>query len=143
MRAAGLKSLHRRSGYKLRLWSKVEYEALLKDPLTVITQDTYGFALGRVINDEAELLMIVVVEERQGQGNGSRYLQAFEEIVTRKGAKCCFLEVAELNLNARALYYAQNFEEIGRRKAYYQIHGNNRMDAIIMRKSFVKPLSFN
>ena len=113
-----------------------EYENLLKDPLTVITQDAYGFAIGRLIDDEAELLMIAIVQERQGLGNGKQHLQLFEAIVTRKGAKFCFLEVSESNINARALYQAQNFKEIGRLKAYYQIHENHRMDAIIMRKSF-------
>ena len=142
MRAADLEDLQRRSGYTLRLWTESEYEKLLKDPLTVITQDAYGFAIGRLIDDEAELLMIAIVQERQGLGNGKQHLQLFEAIVTRKGAKFCFLEVSESNINARALYQAQNFKEIGRRKAYYQIHENNRMDAIIMRKSFEHPLNF-
>ena len=143
MSATVLKLLQRRSGYMFRLWSHEEYETLLKDPRTIITQDTYGFALGRIIEDEAELLMIAVTKGRQRQGHGSRYLQAFEAILTKKGAKCCFLEVAESNRKAQALYRARNFEEIGRRKAYYRLQGNNHMDAIIMRKTFIKPQSFD
>ena len=143
MSAKDLELLQRRSGHLLRTWTQAEYEALLKDPKKVITQGTYGFALGRLIDDEAELLMIAVVKDRQGQGNGSRYMKAFEAILTKKGAKYCFLEVAETNLKAQAFYHGRNFEEIGRRKAYYRVHGNDSVDAIIMRKSFVQPNSSN
>ena len=136
MSARNLESIHRASGYAHRIWSASEYNTLLEDPRTVLVQDTYCFAIGRLVAGEAELLMIAVAQEHQGQGLGRRSLNIFEEVLITKGATCCFLEVAKTNISACTLYEAEGFDVISTRKAYYQFGKNNRVDALIMQKMF-------
>ena len=136
MSARNLESIHRTSGYAHRIWSASEYNTLLEDPRTVLVQDTYCFAIGRLVAGEAELLMIAVAQEHQGQGLGRRSLNIFEEVLITKGATCCFLEVAKTNISACTLYEAEGFNVISTRKAYYQLGKNNRVDALIMQKMF-------
>ncbi|MEL7014140.1 MAG: GNAT family N-acetyltransferase, partial [Pseudomonadota bacterium] len=51
-----------------------------------------------------------------------------------RSANTIFLDVAETNTGARALYAGAGFEEKGRRRAYYQTpHG--RVDALLLVKS--------
>ena len=134
-----LEAIHRKSGDTNRIWSASEYDRLLDDPLTVLVRNSCSFVIGRLVAGEAELLMIAVEQEHQGKRVGRRSLSRFEEILIENGATCCFLEVATANVNARALYESQGFNVIATRKAYYEIDKNNRIDALIMRKTF--PLS--
>lgn len=136
MSAQSLEAIHRESGYAHRIWSASEYDTLLEDPRTVLVQDSYCFAIGRLVAGEAELLMIAVVQEHQGKGLGRRSLNIFEEVMITKGATCCFLEVAKTNISACTLYEAEGFDVISTRKAYYQLGKNNRVDALIMQKMF-------
>ena len=136
MSARNLETIHRKSGYAHRIWSVSEYEILLEDPRTVLVQDSYCFAIGRLVAREAELLMIAVGQEHQGKGLGRRSLNMFEKVLITKGATCCFLEVAKTNISACTLYEAKGFDVISTRKAYYQFGKNNRVDALIMRKTF-------
>ena len=136
MSARYLENIQRQSGYAHRIWSASEYDTLLKNPLTVLVRNSYCFAIGRLVAGEAELLMIAVAKEHQGKGLGRRSLNIFEEVLIKKGATCCFLEVAKTNINARTLYEAEGFEVISTRKAYYQLGKNNRVDAVMMRKTF-------
>ena len=80
--------------------------------------------------------MIAVGQEHQGKGLGRRSLNMFEKVLITKGATCCFLEVAKTNFSACNMYEAEGFEVISTRKAYYQLGKNNRVDALIMRKTF-------
>ncbi len=92
-----------------------------------------GFALGRVVLDEAELLTIAVDPDQQGHGLGRACLAAFEAEAARRGATVLHLEVAETNAPARALYRSAGWQETGCRKAYYKA-GEARIDAILMTK---------
>ena len=136
MSARNLETIHRKSGYTRRIWSASEYDTLLKDPRTVLVQDSCYFAIGRLVAGEAELLMIAVTQEHQGRGLGRRSLNIFEEVLIAKGATCCFLEVAKTNISACTLYETEGFDVISTRKAYYQLGKNNRVDALIMQKMF-------
>ena len=131
-----LETIHRQSGDTHRIWSASEYDRLLNDPLTVLIQDSCSFVLGRLVAREAELFMIAVAQEHQGKGIGRHSLRRFEETLITKGATCCFLEVAKTNFSACNMYEAEGFEVISTRKAYYQLGKNNRVDALIMRKTF-------
>ena len=136
MSARNLETIHRQSGYTQRIWSASEYDTLLEDPFTVLVQDSYSFAIGRLVVREAELLMIAVSQEQQGKGLGRRCLNIFEKVLITKGATSCFLEVAKANISACTLYEAQGFDVISTRRAYYQFGKNHRVDALIMRKMF-------
>lgn len=96
-------------------------------------QNLFGFALGRVTLDEAELLTIAVDPRHQGKGIGRQCLDAFEAQATQNGASRAFLEVAADNNNARALYHTSGWIKDGTRPNYYS-GATGREDAILMSK---------
>ncbi len=96
-----------------------------------------GFALGREIAGEVELLTLAVDPDHQRQGNGRALLAAFEAEATKRGATDAFLEVADNNTTACALYRAAGYTESGRRAAYYRPPTGPRIAAIIMRKPLI------
>ena len=52
-----------------------------------------------------------------------------------RGARRIFLEVAEDNAAARALYAAFGYTEIARRRDYYRTQTGQRRDALVMEKT--------
>jgi ribosomal protein S18 acetylase RimI-like enzyme len=91
-----------------------------------------GYLLAMMVDDEAEILSIGVMPDRQRQGVGKRLLQHFfDHGVSRKMARAV-LEVAEDNAPAFGLYRDFGFAEFGRRKGYYK-QGNQKIDAIMMK----------
>ncbi len=96
-------------------------------------QNLVGFALGRVILDEAELLTLAIDPACQRKGLGSECLAAFEAEAARRGAVHLHLEVADANSPARALYRSAGWRDTGRRKGYYRTP-DARIDAILMSK---------
>lgn len=94
-----------------------------------------GFAISRVVLDEAELLTIALDREVRGRALAMPLLMRHARKVRQAGARVLFLEVAGDNAPALALYRAAGFAEIGRRKAYYPPHEAEgpRRDALTMR----------
>jgi len=78
-----------------------------------------GFALGRVQADQAEILTIAVRPGARGQGLGHLLLHALMSGAARRGAAELFLEVAEHNAAARALYDRVGAQLVGHRPRYY------------------------
>ena len=97
-------------------------------------QSLQGFALGRIILDEAELLTLAVDPSHQRQGLGQALLAGFEAEANARGARTAFLEVAATNTAARALYERAGWVETGRRTAYYAATPA-RIDAILMTRA--------
>lgn len=88
-----------------------------------------GFAAWRRLSpEESELLNLAVSPEWQGMGVASALLNWLVD--EAKGD--IFLEVAENNAPARALYRKHKWVQIDIRKGYY--HGGN-IDGIVMKKS--------
>lgn len=125
-------------------WGRGEFERMLleghvADVLVsrgLFGEIVIGFAISRVVLDEAELLSIALDPEVQGLGLSTLLLQRHAERVRRAGAACLFLEVAIDNAAALALYRGAGFVEIGRRKGYYTGGPGNavsRRDALAMR----------
>ena len=79
-----------------------------------------GFAVARVLVREWELENIVVAEEAQRRGLGTRLLGELVSLARSQGAQSIFLEVRESNRAARALYLKCAFVENGYRESYYQ-----------------------
>ncbi|MAU52788.1 MAG: ribosomal-protein-alanine acetyltransferase [Roseovarius sp.] len=102
-----------------RAWSAAEFAALLASPHVFVTGDARGFALGRVIADEAELLTLATDPGHRRQGRAHACLAAFAEEAQARGAATAFLEVAEDNAAALALYAQAGFGETARRAGYY------------------------
>ena len=98
------------------------------------TETLVAFALGRVILDEAELLTLAVDPRLRRAGLGRSCLAGFEAEARARGAARAFLEVAEDNAPARALYGTGGWAETGLRRAYYRTE-NGRIDAVLMSKS--------
>jgi len=129
-----LAALHAAAFTIPRPWSAAEFAALLGGPGIVLVGDAEGIALGRVTLDEAELLTIAVPPPLQGTGRGRALLKAFEAGAAAAGATRVFLEVAEDNAAARALYAAAGYDESGRRPGYYAGPDSRRRDALVLTK---------
>jgi [ribosomal protein S18]-alanine N-acetyltransferase len=78
--------------------------------------------------DEAHLLNITVLPERQRCGLGGELLGYLFDVARSHGAVRMLLEVRPGNDAALALYRRFGFGEIGRRRGYYQ----GSEDAIVM-----------
>lgn len=105
-------------------WSEDSFGRLLAMPgaLALVAESgdqPAGFLLLRLAADEAEVITIAVRPRQQRLGVGRALLQAGLAEAGRRGAAACFLEVAEGNAAARALYGALGFAEVGRRAGYY------------------------
>jgi len=114
-------------------WSAASIAGLLAQPgVVALSARGAGFVLVRVAADEAEIVTVCVLTGLRQQGLGSHLIQAAAAKAETLGAKTLFLEVAEDNASARALYMQLGFAEVGKRKAYYQA-GTSWADALVMR----------
>jgi ribosomal-protein-alanine N-acetyltransferase len=118
---------------KGQVWTEDEITALRRRPTTdfVATGDD-GFALLQILPPEAEILTLAVDPAVQGQGLGAVLVELAAAHVAGKGAETIFLEVAEDNAAARALYARTGFTEIGRRRGYYARADGPAADALIL-----------
>jgi ribosomal-protein-alanine N-acetyltransferase len=89
-----------------------------------------GFVLARVAADEAEILTLAVMPGARRQGHGGALLSGAMAGAAVRGAAAMFLEVAERNAAARALYARAGFTEAGRRRRYYA----DGADALVLRR---------
>jgi len=118
-----------------RAWSAPEFRALLQSDHVFSTGDAHAFALGRVVLDEAELLTLATDPAHRRAGRARACLTAFEAQAAARGAVSAFLEVAEDNAPALALYRAANYREMGRRKGYYTAPDGTPVDALVLAKT--------
>ena len=79
-----------------------------------------GFILCWRVADEAELLTLAVAERARNRGVGALLLEAAVRGCAASGCDSLWLEVAEDNIAARALYQSSGFRESGRRPGYYR-----------------------
>ncbi len=129
--AALLAALHERSFTPEQRWDRAAMAALLDmpgcfaclheaaDPWHPGRTTPRGMAMLRVTADEAELLTVAVLPAARGAGVGAALLGAAIAEAARRGAGRMFLEVAEGNAAARALYDRHGFAPVGRRRNYY------------------------
>lgn len=96
-----------------------------------------GFAIARVAADEAELLSIGVLDRFRRKGIATELLAHVIEYVASRGAKKLFLEVAEDNVAAQALYVAHGFTRVGRRPDYYRARDGAATAALTLRRHIV------
>jgi ribosomal-protein-alanine N-acetyltransferase len=93
-----------------------------------------GFILCRVMAGEAEVLTLAVRPERRRRGVASALVEAALTLAAQT-AEAMFLEVAEDNPDALALYQRSGFSAVGRRAGYYAREGAAAVDAIVMRRT--------
>jgi ribosomal-protein-alanine N-acetyltransferase len=90
-----------------------------------------GFALARVVLDEAELLLLAVQPAQRRSGIGRALLAAVSNQARGRGATRLHLEMRDGNPAAH-LYQGAGFAEIGRRRRYYRGNGGSSLDAITL-----------
>ena len=113
-------------------WSASAFADLLTQPGMLLQADNDGFILVRVAADEAEILTLAVRPAKRRMGVGSRLVEAVAARAIVLGATRLFLEVAEDNPGAGALYAALGFEAAGRRPRYYARPNGSAVDALLL-----------
>ncbi|WP_296643674.1 ribosomal protein S18-alanine N-acetyltransferase [Roseinatronobacter sp.] len=113
-------------------WSAADFAAFLQDPTTLLVTHSHGFALLRIVLDEAEILTFAVDPAAQGQGHGGVILANALRQANAGGAARVFLEVAADNAPARALYARAGFVQTGLRKGYYAQSAAAPVDALLL-----------
>lgn len=129
-----LAATHARAFATTRGWSASEFGALLASPGTILVGTPTAFVLGRVTVDEAEILTLAADPAHQRQGLARVALAGFEAKASAAGARTIFLEVAEDNDAAKALYACAGYVRIGRRPRYYTTPTGNPIAALILQK---------
>lgn len=138
MEPAVLAALHARCFVSPPPWSAAAFAGLLADAQVALLAEPggRGFALARVVADEAELLTLAVLPEARRQGVGRALLARFEQLAAARGAARGFLEVAEDNAAACALYAAAGWSPVGRRPGYYRVPGRAPVAALVLERRF-------
>ncbi|MDX2202035.1 MAG: ribosomal protein S18-alanine N-acetyltransferase [Hyphomicrobiaceae bacterium] len=120
-------------------WTAEAFERLLAHPGSIALlarvgtpPQTVGFVLAQMAADEAEILTLGVGAEHQRHGVGQRLVEAICRAARKSEVRRLFLEVAEANAAARALYRKLGFKEVGERKGYYQPPGGPPENATVM-----------
>lgn len=117
-------------------WDEAALTELLASPGVFAVAEEDGFTLIRVVVDEAEILTLAVRPSARRAGLGVRLVEAAVVRAAALGAERMFLEVAEGNVAARALYARSGFVEIGRRRGYYSHTDGRREDALTLVLNF-------
>ncbi|QCO57160.1 GNAT family N-acetyltransferase (plasmid) [Pseudorhodobacter turbinis] len=126
--------LHARSFTTPPPWSAQAFAALIESPGTFIRGDARGFVMGRALAGEAEVLTLAVAPDFRRKGHARSLMTAFHD-AARPAADTAFLEVAEDNNAAIALYLSLGYAEVGRRPRYFEAPHGARIDALVMRLS--------
>lgn len=135
MNVADLATLHAKAFSATRAWSGSEFASLLAQPGTFHTGDAKCFALIRVVADEAEILTLATDPAVRRQGRARAVLRAAIAEATTRNAGKMFLEVAEDNTPAIALYAEAGFVRVGRRPGYYVPKNAAPVAALIMQRA--------
>jgi len=121
-------------------WDQTALSELLASPGVFAVAEDDGFILIRVVVDEAEILTLAVRPSARRAGLGARLVEAAVVRAAALGAERMFLEVAEGNAAARALYARSGFVEMGRRRGYYSHVDGRREDALTLVLKFSRYL---
>lgn len=92
-----------------------------------------GYAGLMVVADEGYITNVAVFPEYRRQGIAAQILQVFVQFAEANRLAFLTLEVRPSNAAAIALYQDFDFEEVGRRKNYYDLP---KEDALILTKYF-------
>ncbi len=117
-------------------WDAAAFRALLDQPGVIARAEPDGFILIRAVADEAEILTLAVRPAARRKGIAARLTADAAAAARSLGALRLFLEVAEDNAPARALYAALGFQPAGRRRGYYARKDGPGADALILALNF-------
>lgn len=97
-----------------------------------------GFILMKFAGDQADILTIAIESKARQKGLGRALLTSAENHAAQRGISIMFLEVAEDNHAAIALYSRAGYQPIGKRPAYYK-RAKGRVAALTYRKEIDTP----
>lgn len=132
MTPENLAAIHAAAFTQSRPWGAGEFADLLTSRFTHLIGDARSFALFQVIADEAELLTIATHPKYQRQGLARQVMADWHSRAIQLGASRAFLEVAEDNDSAIALYKSCGYAPCGLRSAYYHRKTGPDVDAVVM-----------
>lgn len=120
-------------------WSEEEFESLLASS-ACLCEGAFegdhgplaGFSLARLAADEAEILTIAVSPRHRRRGLGAALLRGQMRRLADVGVARLYLEVAEDNVAALALYRGLGFREEGRRHGYYRREDGPAANALVL-----------
>ena len=114
-------------------WSRESLAILTRDGgfgvVAVFQGQVLAYGGMTFVLDEGSITNIATHPDRRNQGLGHLVLRALLSEAKNRGLRTVFLEVRPTNLPALALYRAEGFEEVGRRKNFYR---HPTEDAILM-----------
>jgi ribosomal-protein-alanine N-acetyltransferase len=122
------------------VWTTGTMRDLLQSPgayamvATVVHDQPAGFVLARAIAGEGEILSLGCLPKHRRCGIARWLMSAALGIAGDRQAKAMFLEVAERNIVAQALYVSMGFAIVGRRQNYYPGQ-NGREAALVMKRA--------
>ena len=116
-------------------WDAGAFEALLDQAGVFALEVGEGFILLRAVADEAEILTLAVQPTARRHGLGAHLVEQGGAVAAARGATRLFLEVADDNAAALALYARAGFSEAGRRPGYYARPDGTRRDALILARN--------
>lgn len=115
-------------------WAKADMEVHAKQDISLgIGEPLSALIILRYGGQQAEILTLVTAPEHRNTGLAQSLIRASEETILGKGGDIIFLEVAEDNDAALALYRMNGYEQFGRRPAYYR-REKGRVAALTFRK---------
>lgn len=121
-------------------WNVQAFTDLLDQTGVFALATEEGFILMRVVADEAEILTLAVRPQARQRGLGRALVEHGAVEAGRRGAVRLFLEVAEGNAAAWALYAHSGFIEVGRRARYYAYSDGSATDALILARDLSQRL---
>ena len=112
-------------------WDAPAFAALLRQDSVRAFGTAAGFILLQSVAEEAEILTLAVHPKARRSGLARALIEQAQDTLS---VARVFLEVAEDNAPARALYAACGFIETGRRSAYYKRPDGSRDDALLLQR---------
>ena len=115
-------------------WPEADMVSHLESDICLgIDKPLTGFIIIRSVADQAEILTLAVHPDHRRTGLARQLVSAGELKASEAGADIMFLEVAEDNPRAIALYRSSAYQQISRRPGYYR-RQHGRVGALIFRK---------
>ncbi len=136
-----LARLHAEAFAVHQAWDEASFARLLQTPgmgalVAHEAQEPMGFILYRLAGMEGEILTLAVRPAFRRRGAGRRLAAAALAEMGMNGARQVFLEVAQNNAAAIALYESLGFAQAGVRKGYYATEDGGRTDARVLAYRF-------
>ena len=124
-------------------WAEDAFTELLASPgvyaLGVGKRALAALILMRAVAGEAEVLTLAVAPAHRRQGLARSLIDAALVTAMAAGAERAFLEVAEDNQAAIALYRGAGFTSVGRRPGYYSRKSGPAIAALVLSRPLANP----